>query len=365
MKIKSVYIENFKVLKNFKICFENDGKINPVTILTGINGTGKTTLLDFIYDFLTKQKAIKDNLNSYIEVDKEKMFHLDDILNLSSDQIKDFSSAPQKITGSILKDFPLNFSKNIIYYKANQDNIPAKKIITDYIDELIYEKNVKSSEVYDKMRHIIKETLSSLNMDIEFSKLDKNKEIYFKNQQSNNIKLNDLSGGEKELITKVFPLFISDYKDSIILIDEPESSLHPNWQNEVILLYRKIAERNNNQIIISTHSPHIVSGVENQYIKILVKDGENINVEDISTRSFGKRIDEILLDVFRVKGLRTPQVEKKLKNLRELLSKRKINAPEFNQLLEDLEHTIGKFDTDLTQIRLEKLKIQKENEENK
>ncbi|MEA3452265.1 MAG: AAA family ATPase, partial [Bacteroidota bacterium] len=225
--------------------------------------------------------------------------------------------------------------------------------------------DIKSSLAYDKMRSSLNETLSSINLQIEFSKLDKNKEIYFKNHKSEEIKLKDLSGGEKELITKVFPLFISPIKNSVILIDEPESSLHPNWQNEIINLYKKVAEKNNNQIIIATHSPHIVSAVENKYVKVLIKENNEIKVIDTTSKSFGRKVDEILLDIFKVKGLRTPIIETKLSELKDMLFKNKIDTNEFEELLSWLENSIGKFDTDLAMIRLEILKITKKNEANK
>lgn len=357
MKIKSIFIENFKVLKNFKIDFTNKNEINPITILAGINGSGKTTLLEFISETFKKQNITNENKESYIEIEEEKLFN-------STPSERDF-----RLTSDFLKSqkskFAFNISDKLYYYKASEENISAKKIITDYINELIYEKDIKSSQAYDQMREALNETLSTINLQVEFSKLDKNKEIYFRNQQSDKIKLKDLSGGEKELITKVFPLFISPIKDSIILIDEPESSLHPNWQNEIINLYKKIAEKNNNQIIITTHSPHIVAAIENKYVKVLVKNNEEINVVDISTKSFGKRVDEILLDIFKVKGLRTPVIETKLTKLKELLTENKIGTQEFNQILEDLETSIGKFDSDLAMIRLEVLKRKKEYEANK
>jgi len=360
MKIKSIFIENFKVLKNFKIDFTNKDEINPITILAGINGSGKTTLLEFIFETFKKEPAIPNvskNKKSFIEIEEAKLFNstpFEPYFHLTSEFLKN-----QK------NKFAFNISEKLYYYKASEENISAKKIITDYIDELIYEKDIKSSLAYDKMRKSLNDTLSAINLQVEFSKLDKDKEIYFKNQQSDEIKLKDLSGGEKEIITKVFPLFISPIKDSVILIDEPESSLHPNWQNEIIGLYKIIAQKNNNQIIIATHSPHIVSAIENKYVKVLVKENNDIRVIDISSKSFGKKVDEILLDIFKVKGLRTPIIETKLTILKDLLFQNQMDTEDFNFLLNELENSIGKFDSDLAMIRLEILKRRKENEANK
>lgn len=49
MKVKSLFIEKLKGLRDFNIDF-NEG----VTVLIGENGTGKTTILETIYNILTK-----------------------------------------------------------------------------------------------------------------------------------------------------------------------------------------------------------------------------------------------------------------------------------------------------------------------
>jgi predicted ATP-binding protein involved in virulence len=50
MKIEKVFIEKYKVFENFEIDFL-DGNNNPldVVVIAGINGSGKTSLLEFIY----------------------------------------------------------------------------------------------------------------------------------------------------------------------------------------------------------------------------------------------------------------------------------------------------------------------------
>jgi len=349
MKIKSVYIENYKVLNNFKIDFCNDNSIvNPITVICGINGSGKTTLLEFINEVFKKQNITLTNKESYVKIDECDLF---------SNNNPFLEADKYVLTSDFLKKnkdkFKIKLSDKLIYYRASTDNEAASKQITDFIDELIYERDIRSSEAYNELRNSLNDTLKNLNLEVEFSSLDKNKEIYFRNAQSERIKLKELSGGEKEVITKIFPLYISNIKDSVILIDEPESSLHPNWQNEIVNLYLEVAKRNNNQIIITTHSPHIVSAVKREYLKILQKENKIINVIDSSVKTYGKRIDEILIEIFRVNGLRTPIIEQKINKLTELLNRNKYNTDEFTGLLKDLETNIGKFDSDLAMIRME------------
>lgn len=84
-------------------------------------------------------------------------------------------------------------------------------------------------------------------------------------------------------------------ENSIILIDEPELSLHPKWQERIIKVYERIGK--NNQIIIATHSPHILGSVPKENIIILSKNEEGYVVpktgeelEDL----FGQPVNRIL-----------------------------------------------------------------------
>lgn len=66
---------------------------------------------------------------------------------------------------------------------------------------------------------------------------------------------NSLSAGEKQILT--FISYNAFYKDAVFFIDEPELSLHADWQR---LLFRMLKQQNpTNQFIISTHSPFIYS----------------------------------------------------------------------------------------------------------
>ena len=56
-----------------------------------------------------------------------------------------------------------------------------------------------------------------------------------------------------------FPFKLSNV--NVLLIDEPEISLHVAWQKEILDDLKKIVELNKNiQVIVSTHSPQIISG---------------------------------------------------------------------------------------------------------
>ena len=71
MKIKNLYIENKKRLKNLSISFENNSEILDTVVLTGINGTGKTTVLEAIYDYFEDFENYKKKMDIKLDLEEE------------------------------------------------------------------------------------------------------------------------------------------------------------------------------------------------------------------------------------------------------------------------------------------------------
>ena len=94
MKIKNLYIENEKRLKNLNINFENDEKILDVVVLAGVNGTGKTTVLEVIYDYFENFQNDKNKINIELDLEEENYINQNNISketylnNLIKDSIK-------------------------------------------------------------------------------------------------------------------------------------------------------------------------------------------------------------------------------------------------------------------------------------
>ncbi len=99
--------------------------------------------------------------------------------------------------------------------------------------------------------NLIDDFFQKTNKSIQFTE-DKN--IIFQNGSSQ-LKTNQLSSGEKQLLIIFFQVFLQEEKPSVLLLDEPEISLHLKWQFKLIETIRSINP--NCQLIIATHSPGI------------------------------------------------------------------------------------------------------------
>lgn len=129
------------------------------------------------------------------------------------------------------------------------------------------EMSKENSKLFSETKERFMNSINSL-----FSESDK--EVLFEDRLSfkstiNNKKLSikDLSSGERQLVYTFLKASIAAQNDAILLMDEPEISLHLAWQEKLIENLRKINP--NGQIIIVTHSPAVVmNGWMNSYIDI-------------------------------------------------------------------------------------------------
>lgn len=91
--------------------------------------------------------------------------------------------------------------------------------------------------------------------------------------------LDTLSTGEKQVIIRggFFLRHQGTIGGALLLLDEPELSLHPEWQSKVLSYYRHITKQRDGsqpQLIVATHSPFIVHGAADGKIIILEKNSE-------------------------------------------------------------------------------------------
>ena len=79
-----------------------------------------------------------------------------------------------------------------------------------------------------------------------------------------------LSAGEKQMLS--FICYNAFYKDAIVFIDEPELSLHVDWQRMLFPILMR--QQSTNQFIISTHSPFIYSKFPQNEISLDIDRGD-------------------------------------------------------------------------------------------
>ncbi|WP_418187125.1 AAA family ATPase [Aliarcobacter lanthieri] len=384
IKIKSLSIKNYKQLKNFKIDFiDEKGEALPLIVLAGKNGTSKTTIMDWVYrDNAFQIGPFNEENGSYIEIERNKKSEiLNNEAKKKSKKIKDYLDEMAKRNGVAGIQYESNglfldnLEKYIIYLPArtpNNDEIQSlDKLILEYIDYFIYEKNLTAAVGYENLQNDIDEIFEGFDLSFQFKKIDYKKKMALfepytcvKDDIAYNI--SSLSTGEKTLLYKILNLYLKQAKDKVIFIDEPELSLHPHWQNRVLQVYEKFARINNNQIIIATHSPHIIASTKPEYLRILYKNDENVNVLKDYTKSYGLEFQKILIDIMEMKEIRTPEIENLITYIKlNIYENTFLNNKEFENKWNELEKEIGEDDLDLKLLKLEMNLRKKLNASNK
>ncbi len=228
-----------------------------------------------------------------------------------------------------------------------------------YVDYFIYDKSLTAKDGYDFLKEDFNEIFKNFELGFEFNNIDyKNKKPIFINTNVDNTEegtfnIGSLSTGEKTLLSKIFYLYLEQPKNKIILIDEPELSLHPSWQNKILGIYENFAKINNNQIIIATHSPYILGGAETKAIKLLTIQDDKIRVIDNFTQGYGLEFQDILIDIMGMDSLRTPVVEESIKNIKEMIVDDEFTTEKFQEKWKQLESYLGADDLTLRLLKIE------------
>ena len=90
--------------------------------------------------------------------------------------------------------------------------------------------------------------------------IDRDKGFYFKTKKGKELELTQLSSGEQHEVVLLYELIFNAKQNTLILIDEPEISLHVTWQKEFLNDLLRIIEIQHIQVLTATHSPSIING---------------------------------------------------------------------------------------------------------
>jgi predicted ATPase len=161
-----------------------------------------------------------------------------------------FTKVPPQINTILDKELN-DLQKGYLDYKLN---IGKRKdaIIENEASENIKEKIAQIQAPQARFLEMIDELFSETNKKVD---RDKN-EVSFLLANTKEIQNYQLSSGEKQVLLILLTTLLQDHKPTIFFLDEPEISLHVEWQKKLIDFIRELNP--NAQIIIATHSPAMI-----------------------------------------------------------------------------------------------------------
>ncbi|MFE5500199.1 AAA family ATPase, partial [Bacillus cereus] len=121
-------------------------------------------------------------------------------------------------------------------------------------------------------------------------------------KQNDWLPLEKVSSGEFQYFSTMINILSKIEDNSLIIIDEPETSLHPTWQfrymNQLQCIFKKFTSCH---FFIATHSHFMVADLKQGYSEIIAltrNDEDRVNVRVLDEMTFGRSVEDILYDVF-------------------------------------------------------------------
>jgi len=344
MRIKNLKIKNIGPFANGYMEFISDTddlKKPPVIIITGENGTGKSIILDSIR---TLFMGVFDKVEREITSSEDFLIESDILLNGKKINFKTnskregnkFVTSNGEINELFISQFEPPIKKDFVFdywtSKLSSDSFKIDSIVSldtkKYLDDALsgIHKNIDVTKIicfFDYLKDSKNEYENTLgkslyailekivNTSITNGKLSHVSRINLNpiiNIQNREISLEKLSSGNLYLIQRLLSILsqiyaicvnnqisISKYHEisGVLLIDEAENHLHPKWQK--VFLKNILNLFPNLQIIVSTHSPFIVSSIENSRVYVCQSETDYSIIEEQTDLYSNKPVEEILM----------------------------------------------------------------------
>lgn len=234
------------------IVWDLDPKVN---VLSGINGVGKSTILNKVVRGL----ANVDQLNSPVTMGVRLKVYPETAKWIRYDVIRSFdrplvsSDSMRKVLDASVTtelDWQLyQLQRKYLDYQVNIGNRIIEALQSGEPDaaeraQKISEPKKKFQDLVDKLFAETGKRLVRTKNEILFSQIGEELTPY------------QLSSGEKQLLAILLTVLTEDNQHYVLFMDEPEVSLHIDWQQKLIEM---ILDLNPNvQIILTTHSPAVI-----------------------------------------------------------------------------------------------------------
>ena len=227
-------------------------ELNPgVNILSGINGVGKSTILNKVVKGLAAGGEFPSHMLKGVRLEvvpeDAKWIRYDVIRSLDSPVLDLDTMAHVDTRISSALDFQLyHLQRKYLDYQVNIGNRMIAELQagnTEAAQQLSLPKQRFQDMVDDLFSDTGKKIVRTEN-EIRFSQIGETLVPY------------QLSSGEKQMLAILLTVLVEDNQHYVLFMDEPEVSLHIEWQKRLIDL---CVELNPNvQIILTTHSPAVV-----------------------------------------------------------------------------------------------------------
>lgn len=229
-----------------------------INIVVGQNGFGKTTMLNLIRAVLMKDDKFIKRLKAKVRIktnvgemyyDGKQVVHVPAFGGFEATSCFHYVSTFDVPASKKSALSSLGIALDSVIYQRTDEVYSFSDYRLGMLKDLrsALAKQERIDKFFEMINMLFETTGKSIDID------DKNRVIFRK--KGFLIPLERLSAGEKQILLLLFTLFLMEDKPNVLLLDEPEISLHIEWQDKLIGLMNELNP--NCQIIMTTHSPNI------------------------------------------------------------------------------------------------------------
>ena len=274
-----------------------------------IQKRNENIFVDFSSAFTDDIAAKKEILKKYIDEknEEEKSKYSTRIFNFIKNLFADnrkllYVPAGRNITVTYSKHFQhLFFSKLSDLYQENHTALYSgdMHLMKEYfietqalIDafqnadfEKLIEKKKSIDEDFKTDNIVIANELIEKILKGKYTNDTSGEKIYIDIEKNKYVQLNNAASGQQEIIRILQDLFliILEKKNVFRAIEEPEAHLYPSAQKNIIELISLVTNITDSQIIITTHSPYILSAFNNLLYADKIANLDNSKIKEIET----------------------------------------------------------------------------------
>ncbi len=230
------------------IVWELDPHVN---VLSGINGVGKSTILNKVFRSVNTNGDVVNNLLKGVHIDVEP----GDATHVRFDIIKSLDSPVLDMETMNLVDARITSALDFQLYHLQRKFLDYQVNIGNRIIAELQQGNADAAQQLSEAKKRFQDIVDDLFAETGKKIIRTENEIRF-SQIGETLVPYQLSSGEKQMLAILLTVLVEDQKPYVLFMDEPEVSLHMEWQKRLIDL---IVELNPNvQILLTTHSPAVV-----------------------------------------------------------------------------------------------------------
>ncbi|WP_303749736.1 AAA family ATPase [Stenotrophomonas pigmentata] len=219
------------------------------------------------------------------------------------DDLIEYSVAPIKVTRQENSSLTGSNIRNEFFHLF----LPSLKSLREFAKDLTADELFKMLE-----STLLSEIISEVSIRVKVSRSD------------TPLTFRELSEGEQQLLTVLGLVKFTGGKDSLFLLDEPDTHLNPSWAAKYLSFLRKfVPNHETSHLLMVTHHPLAIAELEKQQVQVMWSDGEaqvHASEPDESPRGMG--INLILRsDMFGLKTTLDDITQKKLDSRNKLACK--------------------------------------------